>query len=280
MGKQIFFKYSKLVVFDEETALDMLDQNNEGRLQYLEKTSKAKGASLFSGIFSNISNNSQADAFIKTYGSMKFDKQIEKQITNTIKNDFIMKIESQITGDFNLEHIKDYNLYILNGTSTYYKTISPITKIIKDFTKLDGGKDFDNIEFNKFEELIDDMKSYHELIAYKTNSAKIIRVNPRHLQNNYKISDLRKMKIDIVGVKIGQSSINDIMFESLINTDDNNLQDEINKSTFEERIDEFGKGPFTPTLNNSEKTNSQAKEINFDYSKPIDIIDVIIAGVK
>lgn len=45
-------------------------------------------------------------------------------MTNTIKNDFLAKIEDKIT-DFDLEYIQGYKLNILEKITTYLKTLSP-----------------------------------------------------------------------------------------------------------------------------------------------------------
>lgn len=272
MSKEIFMKYSKIIVFDMDTALDMLDQENEGRLAYFERTTKGKAFKLLGDALGGV-NKEQVDVNMRALMKLEFDKHITKELTNTVKTDFISKIESKIN-DFNLKYIQDYNLYILEGTSTHLKTLAPVTKVIKDFSKLQNGSEFENIEFTKMEELIDEMKSYHEFIAYKANSYKIIRVNPKHLQSDYKLSDLRNMKVNIVGVVIGETTINDIMFDVMMESDDQKIESNLLENNLEDQID---------SLNIEKKIEEQQNSINlskFDRNKKVEIIDVIIAGIK
>lgn len=272
MSKEIFMKYSKIIVFDMDTALDMLDQKNEGRLEYIEKTTKGKAFKLLGDVLGGVGKD-QVDVSMKALMKLEFDKHITKELTNTVKTDFISKIESKIN-DFNLKYIQDYNLYILEGTSTHLKTLTPVTKVIKDFSKLQNGSDFENIEFTKMEELIDEMKSYHEFVAYKANSIKIIRVNPKHLQSDYKLSDLRNMKMNIVGVVIGETTINDIMFDAMMESDDQKIESNLQMNNLENQIDK---------LNMDKKIEKHEKKISLnkvDKNKKIEIIDVIIAGIK
>lgn len=279
MNKGIVFKYSKIVVFDETGALDMLDQNNGGRLEYIEKVTKSKTLDIYSKIFKEINIENNMNLIVRMFSKLEIDKQINKQLTNTIKADFIKEIEGKIT-DYNLEYIQNYKLNILEGTSTYLKTISPMTKLIKDFSKINNDNELENINFNNFEEFVDEMKSYHEFLAVKGNSYKIIRVNTKHLRNDYKLSDLRNMNLNIVGVKIGQTTIDNIKFDFLLETDEENVY--IENSTLEEKIDELSDDKndkiIAQDIQNESGENSDIFNIN--PSKKIDIIDVIIAGVK
>ncbi|HDH4878250.1 TPA: hypothetical protein PI345_002732, partial [Staphylococcus aureus] len=163
---------------------------------------------------------------------------------------------------------------ILEGTTTYLKTLVPVTKVIKDFSKLQNGNEFENIEFTKMEELIDEMKSYHEFVAYKANSYKIIRVNPKHLRSDYKLSDLRNMKMNIVGVVIGETTINDIMFDAIMESDDQKIEGNLQIKNLEDQIDNINSD------RKSEKYQNNIKLNNFDKNKKVEIIDVIIAGIK
>ncbi|HDH4225598.1 TPA: hypothetical protein PI395_002415 [Staphylococcus aureus] len=272
MSKEIFMKYSKIIVFDIDTALDMLDQENEGRLEYFERTTKSKAFKLLGDVLGGL-NKEQVDVNMRAIMKLEFDKHITKELTNTVKTDFISKIESKIN-DFNLKYIQDYNLYILEGTTTYLKTLVPVTKVIKDFSKLQNGNEFENIEFTKMEELIDEMKSYHEFVAYKANSYKIIRVNPKHLRSDYKLSDLRNMKMNIVGVVIGETTINDIMFDAIMESDDQKIEGNLQIKNLEDQIDNINSD------RKSEKYQNNIKLNNFDKNKKVEIIDVIIAGIK
>ncbi|MCJ0965305.1 DUF6414 family protein [Mammaliicoccus sciuri] len=279
MSKGIVFKYSKIVVFDETGALDMLDQKNGGRLEYIEKVTKSKTLDIYSKIFKEINIENNMNLIVRMFSKLEIDKQINKQLTNTIKADFIKEIEGEIT-DYNLEYIQNYKLNILEGTSTYLKTISPMTKLIKDFSKINNDNELENINFNNFEEFVDEMKSYHEFLAVKGNSYKIIRVNTKHLRNDYKLSDLRNMNLNIVGVKIGQTTIDNIKFDFLLETDEENVY--LENSTLEEKIDELSDDKIDKIIaKDIENESGENSDIfNINPSKKIDIIDVIIAGVK
>ena len=279
MTKEIIFKYSKIVVFDEDSALDMLDQNNGGRLEYFEKISQSKSFDLIGKVFKESKVEKDFNLALKVVSKLGIENQITKQITNTIKTDFIRDIENKIN-DYSLEYIQNYKLNILEGTSTYLKTISPLTNLIKDFSQFQHIDNIDNINFSNLEEFIDDMKTYHEFLAYKGSSFKIIRVNTKHLKNDYKLSDLRNMNLNIVGVKIGQTTINNIKFDYLLESDEESIN--FNENSLEKSVDALSKENI-PNVEKNEIQNENTKNWEFpnlNQNKKIDIIDVIVAGVK
>lgn len=282
--KKSIFKYNKIVLFDEDAALDILDQNDGGRLQYFEKVTKDTKFDLISKMTGSSKPIENIEVALSFFSRLNFEKKIEQQMTNTIKNDFLSKIESKIT-DFDLEHIQGYKLNILENTTTYLKTLSPIIGMIKDIEKFSSAREMNDINFEKFEETLDDMKAYHEFLASKGNSYKIIRVNPKHMINDYKLTDLRSMSLNMVGVKIGQSTIKEISFESLINTDDNKVfvnEDE----DIDNRIDKVSEGSKKNQLEHDNQsrqekiTNSQVLVERIGEDRKLDVIDLIVAGVK
>ncbi|HDH4807077.1 TPA: hypothetical protein PI303_001784, partial [Staphylococcus aureus] len=75
MSKEIFMKYSKIIVFDIDTALDMLDQENEGRLEYFERTTKSKAFKLLGDVLGGL-NKEQVDVNMRAIMKLEFDKHI------------------------------------------------------------------------------------------------------------------------------------------------------------------------------------------------------------
>ncbi|MHC0551949.1 DUF6414 family protein [Salinicoccus sp. CNSTN-B1] len=283
MRKSIF-KYNKIVLFDEDAALDILDQNDGGRLQYFEKVTRDAKFDLVSKMTGSSKPIDNIEVALGFFSRLNFEKKIEQQMTNTIKNDFLAKIEDKIT-DFDLEYIQGYKLNILEKTTTYLKTLSPIIGMIKDIEKFSNTTEMKDINFEKFEETLDDMKAYHEFLANKGNSYKIIRVNPKHMVNDYKLTDLRSMSLNMVGVKIGQATIKEISFESLVNTDDSRVFVNEGNDT-DSRIDKISEA----TKENPSKddnppspekiTNSQVLVERIGEDRKLDVIDLIVAGVK
>lgn len=218
----------------------------------MEKISNGKSLDIWGNFLKEVNGENNKNLVFKLFSKLEIDKQITKQLTNNIKTDFIKNIEDKIT-DYNLEYIKSYKLNILEGTCTYLKAISPMTKIIKDFSKVNNDNELDNINFNNLEEFIDEMKSYHEFLAVRGNSHKIIRVNAKHLINEYKLSDLRNMNLNIVGVKIGQALINNIRFDYLLKTDEENVYK--GNSSLEDKIDEISQ----IKIDNKNKQDLQSK---------------------
>ncbi|MDK6862961.1 DUF6414 family protein [Nosocomiicoccus ampullae] len=270
---EIHFPYSKIIIFDEKSASDILDQSNDGRLKQIERITNNKELGLLGELTSKLS---KGDNSLSNQLTANWDigKNIQIEITNTIQSEFIKKIENNIT-NFNLEYIQDYKLDILEDTTTYLKAILPILKMVKDKSYL-GISEAEAFEFNNLEEALDDMKTYHEFIARKGNSIKVIRINANHLKGDYKLADLRLMKLNIVGVNIGRSKIKNLLFdnyfephEALENESDSLTDEEIDKQ-FEE----------TETIVNHEDSEGEHLLHSKELEKEVDIIDVIIAGVK
>lgn len=269
----IKFPYSKIIVFDEKAASDILDQNNDGRLNQVERIKNSKEFSLLNEFFSKFSKENTS-LLSQVSANWDIGKSIQIEITNTIQSEFINKIDDKIT-DFNLEFIQDYKLNILENTTTYLKAILPILKIVKDKSYL-GIQEAEAFELNNLEKTLDDMKTYHEFIARKGNSLKVIRINTDHLKGDYKLADLRLMKLNIVGVNIGRTKIKNLLFDNYFEPN-NNLENESNNLTDEDIDKQFEE--------NKVKSNNeyQQKEQILNYNeleKEVDIIDVIIAGVK
>lgn len=281
--REVIFKYNKIVLFDEDAALDILDQNDGGRMKYFERITKDTKFDFLGKLNGPSKSIGDIDAVSGFFSRLNLEKKIEQQITNTIRNDFLAKIEDKIT-DFDLEYIQGYKLNILEKTTTYLKTLSPIIGMIKDIERFSNAREMKDINFEKFEETLDDMKAYHEFLAKKGNSYKIVRVNPKHLINDYKLTDLRSMSLNIVGVKIGQATINEISFEALVHTDDNKVFTH-EENDIDGRIEKFMEDETKEleerNVHPLEKTNkSQSLVEKIGEDKKLDVIDLIIAGVK
>ena len=73
---------------------------------------------------------------------------------------------------------------------------------------------------------------------------------------------------------IGETTINDIMFDAMMESDDQKIESNLQMNNLENQIDK---------LNMDKKIEKHEKKISLnkvDKNKKIEIIDVIIAGIK
>jgi hypothetical protein len=219
----------KVVYFDEPSALDTLDQLNEGRLQSITKEMVDKASELSgsveaegkvnTGLFSIFKVGFGMDA--KGQYSRKGSNILTTTITNTILTNFIKLLkEKEEIGTF--EELEKYKLSIFPDSFTFLKTLTPFIKVYAnnaDTILINPEKGNDdpfnqnNLNYSLFDDVIANAKGYYELLATKGAERKIVRFNLDGLRNNYKLTDLQKMDLIIYGIKVGQCTLESLHYQ-------------------------------------------------------------------
>lgn len=254
MSKKSKEKFGKIVYFDEQAAVDLLELEKEGMesvvIKKLNETAAQveAGASVNKGIFNF--------ARLKLSGNASHQKNniIETQITSTLISSFmdIIKTNQKIT------KLEDHQLIIPKDSSAYFRNLVPILHMIDDINKLntlsaEDKENFSGINIKGIEDTLDSLSGYYDLLCIcKNGKKKIVRFNIAGLRNNYNLNDLTKMDLTLFGVKVGESL-------------DTNLE-------FEHQIDNMTT-PHNTTKTGLDFDEEQTTQITYE------IIDVILAGV-
>ncbi|KGR89575.1 hypothetical protein CD30_16380 [Ureibacillus massiliensis 4400831 = CIP 108448 = CCUG 49529] len=260
----------KIVYFDEASALDTLDQSNNGRLQEITKEMVDKANELSgnielegkasTGIFSIFKVGFGMDT--KGQFSRKGSNILTTTITNTILTNFLKLLEEKKkNNDYTFEELQNYKLSIVPETFTFLKTLTPFIKVYSnsadskvvnpDQSNNSSSLSENNLDYSLFDDVIANAKGYYELLATKDKEQKIVRFNLDGLRNNYKLTDLQKMNLIIYGIKVGQCTLESLNYKYEIGTE-------------------------KPTVVN---TGFDALRGN-ESKDELEIIDVILAGIK
>lgn len=267
----------KIVYFDEESALDWLDQRNDGRLEEINKEIIAKGKNFFTeaelsaeGGISSLLNMFRFKGKGKVRGDYAREgtNVVEKTITNTILTTFTDYINPEKENNFidEIERISDYKLSLVNNSLTFFKTITPVLKMLPNKVRIndDNLKDMniDSLDITNFDEIIDSLQGYFEFRAENetTDSEKLVRFNSNSLRNNYRLTDFLSMNLVMYGVKVGNASLEQFDIDNL----------------FEDRSDEKDKRELS-LKDFDEKTYNDKSTLN---EEKLEIVDIILAGIN
>lgn len=244
-------KLTKIVYFDEKTALDFVEIRDKGRYtREMENESKgevgvsteasAKTPKLLSMFRLNADIHASAEA----------QKIVRSTISNTILTDFIEKSE-QGKG---VERLSGYDIQLTQETRlTIYTAITDAASGNLPMDQQGMG-----MEVSKFGSVLNNLQGYLECNAVKDGkTSAILRFNSTSFRNNYRLADIINMDLQYYGVKVGATDTSTLRSLGLDLTNSHvDTQDELNsllKST-----------GYTGAAPGSEK---------------LDVYDIILAGV-
>ncbi|MCI2171559.1 DUF6414 family protein [Schleiferilactobacillus perolens] len=273
MTKQKNIEFKKLVFFDEQAALDLLTMTEGGSVENVIKKVKniaasveatgEAGVSLWSALKIRISGNTKANV----------TDLAETQVKSTILTNFLELVEKLKNSDeVQLVDLKTTKLYLTDDSAAYFRTLSRYLRMVKDVNLL--SEDMDTAEEQKnvqtlrsfnlsnMDEILDEATGYYQFIGVTTeNETKesIIRFNYEGIRNNYKLTDLTKMDLRLIGIKVGNVGSLDISLTSDVLKSDENGEDYSGRDFIEE---------------------NKKSDDDSETTKRYDVIDVVIAGVK
>ena len=258
-------KFSKLVYFDEQAAVDFLESFNEGDItekitKKVEKYAGIEGEGNFGKGFFNIFKVGLSGNFGRNSNSL-----IETQISRTVFTEFMGKSKD----NKDLIVFDKMKLSIAKDSLTYFRNITPYLKLFTDLKSIDEEDSLAGLNHLEMDKILDNAKGYYEFIgtdeADQSKKKYIIRFNINGMRNNYSLYDLVKMDLSIEGIKVGETNDSNLVFEHEISVmiQENEVQNNDIGLDF-----------------NEEQTRAENKTEDEEKTKEtIDIIDVIIAGV-
>lgn len=262
--------FLKMVYFDEGSALDYLEAKHGGRYDKVSSDIIQRAKTLAGEVGLEVSNDPKLFSFIidsligikgRVSGRAAYDRKSETNISETVSStvlsNFIDDVYENLQ-DSNFGIFNKINLSIIPNSITFLKTISPMLKIIKE-------ESFEQqmpIHLGALDQIFSDAKGYYELISQDEEEKTVFRFNINSLRNNYRLNDLTKMDITIIGIKVGECTEEQLEWEAEFNEKKNEQKPE-RKSRVANIIE--------TELKNEEKEP--------DVIKKLDIYDVILAGV-
>lgn len=253
MGKSII---SKVVFFDEQTALDYIEIRNKGH--YVKEIEKKGMGAL--GIATDASAKTPKLLSLfrlnaNVHASAEAQKIVRSTVSNTILTDFIDKANGS-NGDIN--HLSGYDIELTEETKlSVYTAITDASSGKLPFDSSGMGMDI-----SKFGSVLKNLQGYLECSAIKDGEPDVIlRFNSECFRNNYKLADIISMNLEYYCVKVGSTDKSTLSAMGL----------ELTGNAKDDKRDSFSE-----ILNSSSAENAQTKD---SKNKARDVYDVILAGV-
>lgn len=259
----------KIVYFDEESVTDYVQVKFGGNLETTtellkesQKGSEGGGSAKVSAGLSKIFKaliGFEAEASLEgeVHASLQTNKLAKSILQNTILTDFIELVEQAKDKPENtIKKFEGYKISAEKNSLSYMVMITPYLTMMKDNGTVQAG-DFD-IAINKMDEAIKGGKGYYEFKGQKGNSTVVFRFNINAFKNNYRISDLLKMKLTLYAICVGETTLDmlDINNEFDIDTSSTTVKDNPSYEKTEGDDDTQGSSP-----------------------KKLKVYDVLLAGV-
>ncbi|TYS18045.1 hypothetical protein FZC78_09460 [Rossellomorea vietnamensis] len=272
--KEEKLQFLKIAYFDEGSALDYLEAKHGGRYDKVSLDIIQRVKQIAGEMGGEASTDPKILSFVvdslfglkgRIAGSASYnrtgDNKVSETLSSTVLSNFIEEVannkkefqEDNLTPNFGI--FEKVNLSFVPNSITFLKIISPMLKVIKE-------ESFGNempIQLGALDQIFNDAKGYYELISVEEEQRKVFRFNFNALRNNYRLNDLTKMNLTVIGIKVGECKEAELEWESEFGEKKPTEQN----SAFGEIIDK--EEEHNPEIKNNEKT--------------LYIYDVILAGV-
>lgn len=197
----------KVIYFDEDAAMDYINIISGGKKDKTISESTENNAEVKIGAEASIGAGMSFFDWFKTKMEAHIDSDLvkisDKLVTSTITTTILTDYIESAKSDDSIKKFPNAKLQALNNSLTFIKMYLPYTKILKDSILQNIS---DEIDITKFHEILDDVKGYYEFKTIINGETIIFRFNINSFRNNYKISDLLKMNLTFYGVKVGQTT--------------------------------------------------------------------------
>lgn len=250
-------KIKKVVYFDEGSATDYIQIIRGGNLEettkLIDETNKniaGKAGASISPLSSLLSTVIGIGASVSGEFQKKKSDMASSIISNTILTDF-MKISEGLDDEISVE--ENVELIEPEGSMTEFLKVSAYTNMVAGSQGIDEEY---TLNISKLDETLKQAKGYFEFKVKNDTCKKIYRFNIDALRNNYRSTDLTKMKLTLYSIRVGSIKEKELKFEEDL------------KSSFKNK--DFKKTSYTE----DEQLNETKNEITFK------LYDVILAGVE
>lgn len=265
--------FLKIVYFDEGSALDYLESKHGGRYDKVSSDIIKRVKKIAGEVGGEASTDPKILSFVveslfglkgKIAGSASYnrtgDNKVSETLSSTVLSNFIKDVtnnkkELQIDSTQKFGIFEKARLSFVPNSVTFLKIISPMLKVIKEESL---GNEMP-IQLGALDQIFNDAKGYYELISIDEQPKKVFRFNFNALRNNYRLNDLTKMNLTIIGIKVGECTAAELEWES----------------EFEEKKAKDHYSAFEEIVNKEENHNCDTG----NDENMLSIYDVILAGV-
>ncbi|WP_010648819.1 DUF6414 family protein [Oceanobacillus massiliensis] len=269
--------FLKIVYFDEGSALDYLEAKHGGRYDKVSTDIIQRVKKIAGEVGIEASTDPKILSFIvdslfgikgRIAGTASYnrtgDNKVSETLSSTVLSNFledvyIDKNEQPENLAMNFGIFDKVRLGFVPNSVTYLKMISPMLKIIKEES---FGSDMP-IQLSALDQIFSDAKGYYELVSVHNNDTnkKVFRFNFNALRNNYRLNDLTKMELTVIGIKVGECEESHLEWESEFGE----KKSTDNNSAFENLVER--------------ENNEGSKNEKKSNEKLLSVYDVILAGV-
>lgn len=234
----------KLVYFDEGSATDYIQITEGGALSTVETLMKedkeggrAKATAKVGISLGALQKLIGLDVSAKTEGildaSFNSGTIAKSIISNTVLTDFLKSISTENTPIKKFENVQ---IEQIPGSISSFSLLSPYLSMFKSGQAVAAG-DFD-ISLDKLDSTLLKAKGYLEFKGHqKAKPDIILRFNRMALKNNYRPSDLLKMKLTLYAVYVGDCGITDLLADKELSAEGFTIMN--NPDYFEETTPPF-----------------------------------------
>ncbi|MBG9587998.1 DUF6414 family protein [Cytobacillus firmus] len=269
--------FLKIVYFDEGSALDYLEAKHGGRYDKVSTDMIQRVKKIAGEVGLEASTDPKILSFIvdslfgikgRIAGTASYnrtgDNKVSETLSSTVLSNFLEDVykdknEQPNNSLMNFGIFDKVSLEFVPNSVTYLKMISPMLKIIKEES---FGSDMP-IQLSALDQIFSDAKGYYELVSVESNdiNKKVFRFNFNALRNNYRLNDLTKMKLTVIGIKVGECEESQLVWES----------------EFGERKPNDSNSAFENLV--ERESNEGAKAKGKSKEELLSVYDVILAGV-
>lgn len=242
-------KLTKIVYFDEQTALDYVEIRDKGRyVRAVENENKGEV-----GIATEVSAKtpkllSMFRLNADIHASAEAQKIVRSTVSNTILTDFLDKADQYK----DVEHLSGYSIELTEEARLTIHTA--ITDAASGNIPMDSQQGM-GMEVSKFGSVLKSLQGYLECYAIKDGrTSAILRFNSTSFRNNYRLADIINMDLQYYGVKVGTTNTSTLRSLGLdLTNSTSDTQQELNR-----------------LLESADTVSSDEK---------LDVYDIILAGV-
>lgn len=243
-------KYIKIVYFDLDSALDMVNIFNEG--QKTTTTTKTENNTKKGSFFAHLKIPVSIFGVGGNSEILKNIEEIKQGYTTSLPiTDFLHFFEKH-KNEVKINEFNNIEVYFYENSITYVKTVSPFLNMI------DGKFATNDLDINisKIDQALKEGKGYYECLFKNNGIESILRFNLNAFKNGYAITDLKLMRLSYIAVKVGKIYKNQLDLDNFIKPVD---KKDFSQSLLEDSCDNNGFN---------------------DAKQELDVYDVLLAGVK
>lgn len=242
----------KIVYFDEQSASDYLDMSAGGKVASTSEDVRKRTTDLHAQVETKLAAKLSWLPFLgasaETAAGMGTSSAGQSILSKTLSNTILTDYLGRVAGDGRVRLLDGLRLTAAQGSMAFMKMYTPYMVIAK--TEELG------LDLARLDEALERAKGYYELLAEDASGGKrVLRFNIKAFRNNYGLTDLLRMRLVFHGVLVGETYESNLRFEAEIAADE-------------------GEAPV------SALDLLDGPEVARHGGEPLDVFDVILAGVK